>query len=318
MALALGVYTVFASTDSNYRTVDNLYAMIEGMALLGLVAMGLAVTMIAGELDFSVGSVAAVSGILAIRFADYGLVPALLVATVPAVIFGATQGFLIARLRINSLVFTIGTMIAVRGLAYIVSNEKSWTLPLAQLDLSDLVVLRIGIFSPFSLTTIGVFLVLAVVLGALRQGREIYAVGGGRSESVGAGISTTRPLILAFALSAGLSALAGALSSLKSGSATPYGFEGIMLAAVTAALIGGVSLYGGRGSVFGIALGVVTLRLLISGMSSRGAPYYLETFATGILLIVFLAFEWLTGTESGRRALAQARLLLRRARAAPA
>ena len=104
-----------------------------------------------------------------------------------------------------------------------------------------------------------------------------------------------RPLVLAFALSGAMAALTGALTSIKSGSAGPAAFETLLLPAATAALIGGVSLLGGRGSVFGIAIGALTLRFINSGLSLGGAPFYILTLATGIVLIVAVVLELLIG-----------------------
>lgn len=290
-ALALCVYAVFAASDPSYRSVDNFYPILEGFALVGLVALGLSVTMIAGELDLSVGSVAAVAGIVAVKLSSWGLLPCIAATVAGAAAFGALQGFVIARLRINSLVFTIGMLIALRGLAFVISDEASVLMNLEDLGISDAITRRLWIFSPFSITTIGVFLVVGCFLAVTRYGREIYAVGGGRSEARAAGVSMVRPIVVAFAVSAALGALAGALASLKSGAAQPGGYESVLLAGVTAALVGGISLYGGRGDVIGVVVGVLTLRFLISGISSRGAPFYVESLATGGLLLAVLIVE---------------------------
>jgi ribose transport system permease protein len=289
--LMLAVYAVFAATDANYRTVDNFFPVFEGFALVGLVALGLSVTMIAGELDLSVGSVAAVAGIIAVKQSGHGLLPCVAIAVAAAAAFGAAQGFTIARLRINSLVFTIGTLIALNGLSYVISNEESVLVDLDKLAISDSITKRIWIFSPFSLTTIAAFVVVGFFLTVTRYGREIFAIGGGRNEARAAGVSTVRPIVIAFTLSASLAGLAGALASLKSGAAQPGGYSTVLLAGVTAALVGGVSLYGGRGDVIGVAIGVLTLRFLISGISSRGAPFYVESLATGALLLSVLLIQ---------------------------
>lgn len=313
IALLLVVWAIFASTDDNYRTFDNLWAMLEGFALLGLIALGVGVTMIAGELDLSVGSLAAVAGIIAVELTSLGLVPAIVLTTLAALAFGAVQGFVIAKLRINSLVFTIGTLIALRGLAFVISDERAVLIDLADLGMSQDVTRRLWIFSPFSLVTIGAMIVVGLLLAFHRYGREIYAVGGARQEAVAAGASRIRPLVLAFALSGTCAGLAGALASVKSGSAPPFAFDAILLSAVTAALVGGVSLYGGRGTVFGIVVGALTLRFLIAGFSSRGAPTYIESVATGGLLLAVLVLEFLTESPQmrdwrERRSLARARL----------
>jgi ribose/xylose/arabinose/galactoside ABC-type transport system permease subunit len=289
--LAGGVYAYFAVTAPGYGTVANLYPLLLGFALTGLVALGLAVTMIAGELDLSVGSLAAVVGILTIYLSGLGLVPALVIAVAASAAFGAVQGGLIAKLRINSLVFTIGTLIALRGLAFVIAHEHSVLVNLDDLAISDSVIRKLWIFSPFSLVTIVAFVLVGVFMAFSRYGREIYAVGGGRNEALGAGISSFRPIVISFTLSAAFAGLAGGLASLQSAAAQPGGFDSLLLSGVTAALVGGISLYGGRGSFVSLAIGVLTLRFLVAGFAAEGKPFYWESLATGALLLAVLVVE---------------------------
>lgn len=293
------VWVSFAATTEQYRSFDNLYAMLEGFALLGLVALGVAVTMIAGELDLSVASVAAVAGIIAVETSQLGLVPCVAVATAAGLVFGAVQGWVIALTGINSLVFTIATLIGIRGVAHLLAPSPT-LLPFDRIDISDTIVERYWIFSPFSLTTIAAMVLVGAFLAYTTWGREIYATGGGRQESAGAGVSHTRAMVIAFAISAGCAALAGSLAALKSASAAPFAYEPLLLSAVTAALVGGISLYGGRGNIFSLAVGVLTLRFLISGFSARGAPTYIESLATGLLLLGVLVVEFSTESQQVR------------------
>jgi ribose/xylose/arabinose/galactoside ABC-type transport system permease subunit len=305
--LAGAVYAYFAIRVPGFGTVDNLYPLLLGFGFIGLVALGLAVTMIAGELDLSVGSVAAVAGILTIYLSGWGAAPTLAVAVAASAAFGAAQGFAIAKLKINSLVFTIGTLIALRGLAFVISHEHSVLVNLNDLGISDSIVRKIWIFSPFSLTTIVAFVLVGLFMAFTRWGREIYAVGGGRNEALGAGVSSFRPIVIAFTLSAGLAGLAGGLASLQSAAAQPGAFDSLLLSGVTAALVGGISLYGGRGTIVGVAIGVFTLRFLVAGISAQGKPFYWESLATGGLLLAVLVVELITG----------GRVRLRRNRARP-
>jgi ribose/xylose/arabinose/galactoside ABC-type transport system permease subunit len=309
------VWVSFAATTEQYRSFDNLYAMLEGFALLGLVALGVSVTMIAGELDLSVASVAAVAGIIAVELSGLGLVPCVVLAALCGVAFGAVQGWVIAWTGINSLVFTIATLIGIRGVAHVLAPSPT-LLPFDRIDISDAIVQRFWIFSPFSLTTIAMMVLVGFFLAYTAWGREIYAIGGGRHESAGAGVSQTRAMVIAFAISAGCAALAGSLAALKSASAAPFAYEPLLLSAVTAALVGGISLYGGRGHIFSLAIGVLTLRFLISGFSARGAPTYIESLATGLLLLGVLVVEF--STESPQVREWRERRALRRALTAPA
>lgn len=117
IALAVLVFLFFALTTGGYASSGNIYAILESCALVGIVAAGLGVTMLAGELDLSVGSIAACAGIVAVQMSGSGVVVAVAAATIAGVAFGVVQGALIARLNISSLVFTLGTFIALRGVA---------------------------------------------------------------------------------------------------------------------------------------------------------------------------------------------------------
>jgi ribose/xylose/arabinose/galactoside ABC-type transport system permease subunit len=192
-------------------------------------------------------------------------------------------------------VFTIGTLIALRGVAFVISHEHSVLVNLDDLSISDSVTRKLWVFSPFSLTTIAAFLVVGLFMAFARRGREIYAIGGGRNEALGAGVTTFVPIVLAFTISGALASLAGGLASLQSAAAQPGAFDSLLLGGVTAALVGGISLYGGRGTIVGIAIGVLTLRFLVTGIASRGAPFYVESLATGGLLLAVLVVELVTG-----------------------
>ena len=302
LALFAAVFMVFTGLYPRFASVNNIFTIFEGFAWLGLGALAVGITIIAGELDLSVGSVAAVSGIIAVSLVEgVGLVPAVLASTLAGLVFGAAQGYLVHRLKVHSLVLTLGSLIALRGLAFMISGEN--TVAMENLDIAFAVRTQLGIFSPFSLATILVFALVGFFLVYTRFGREIFAVGGGRNEAAAAGVPLVRPLVLTFALSGSIAALAGAMTSIKSGSAGPAAFETLLLPAATAALIGGVSLLGGKGSVAGIAVGALTLRCISSGLSLGGLPFYVLTLATGVVLIAVVVLELLVGRPEVRNRL---------------
>lgn len=304
LALFAAVFAVFAGLYPRFASINNIFTIFEGFAFLGLGALAVGVTIIAGELDLSVGSVAAVSGIIAVSLVeDIGLVPAVLASTLAGLVFGAAQGYLVHRLKVHSLVLTLGSLIALRGLAFMISGENTVAISMENLDISFAVRTQLGIFSPFSLVTILVFALVGFFLVYTRFGREIFAAGGGRSEAAAAGVPLVRPLVSTFALSGSIAALAGAMTSIKSGSAGPAAFETLLLPAATAALIGGVSLLGGKGSVAGIAVGALTLRCISSGLTLGGLPFYVLTLATGVVLIAVVVLELLVGGPEVRNRL---------------
>jgi ribose/xylose/arabinose/galactoside ABC-type transport system permease subunit len=293
-AFMIVVYVIFASLLPSYHTVRGIAALLDGAVLIGLVAVGVGVTMIAGEFDLSVGSLAAVIGVLAVNLIVDGVavLPAILIAVVVAGCVGAVQGLIIAATGINSLVFTIGTLIGLRGLALIISNENTVTVPIERLGEVDFISARIlGVLSPLSITMFAVFILVGLFLRYTIWGREIYAIGGGRLESRAAGVSLMRPLVIAFALSGTLAGLGGTLLSVRLGSATPLGFDTLLLSAATACLMGGIALDGGRGNVLGIFIGLMTLRFLVGGVAAYGAPYWLQSLAIGALLILVIVVQ---------------------------
>ena len=144
-ALMVAVYVVFAALLPSYHTVRGAAALLDGGVLIGLTALGIGITMIAGEFDLSVGSLAAVIGVLTVNLiiAGMSIVPAIAIAVAVACAFGALQGFVIAVTGINSLVFTIGTLIGLRGFALIISGENSVTIPIPRLGETDFLAQRV-------------------------------------------------------------------------------------------------------------------------------------------------------------------------------
>ncbi|MBI00874.1 MAG: ABC transporter permease [Chloroflexi bacterium] len=275
--------------------------MLEGFPLIGIVTLGLAVTIIAGELDLSVGSMAAFAATIAVLTTPVGLVGCVLIATSVGVVFGAVQGVLIARLQINSLVFTIGTLILLRGLTYIFSGHAP--IVISNIEITDILLDRYGIFSVRSIVAIVVFVIAGLFLTYTRWGREIFAIGGARNEAIAAGVPRVRPLAVSFAISAGCASLAGALAAMLGGSASPQNYEDLLLSAAAAALLGGISLYGGRGTVLNVALGVAVLSLVGAGLAARGSSASLVQLVTGGLLLAMIAIEFLAGRLTLQRSI---------------
>jgi ribose/xylose/arabinose/galactoside ABC-type transport system permease subunit len=298
VVVLVATWTIIASTTPTFSGEASVFSVLEGFPLLGLVALGLAITIIAGELDLSVGSVAALAGVVAVKTASTGLVGAVLIALALGVAIGAAQGLMIARLGINSLVLTVGTLILLRGVTYLASDNKPSQL--ADFTVSDPLLKRYGVFSLSSISALVVFAVLGLVLAYTRYGREIYAIGGAREEARAAGVPRLRPMVLTFALSGACAALAGALASLKGGSAAPQNYEDLLLAGAAAALVGGISLYGGRGTVLNVALGVAVLSAVAAGLAARGSDASVTQLVTGALLVTVVAIEFIASTL-GRR-----------------
>jgi ribose/xylose/arabinose/galactoside ABC-type transport system permease subunit len=298
VAVLIVTWVVISVLTPSFRGEASIYAVLQGFPLVGLAACGLAVTIIGGELDLSVGSMAALAAVVAVLTSSTGLIACLTIATGTGIILGAVQGTLIGRLRINSLVFTIGTLILFRGLTYLLSNNAP--IMIEDIEITDPLLARYGVFSLSSIIALAVFVLAGLFLTYTRWGREIFAIGGARNEAISAGVPRVRPLTLSFAISAGCASLAGALAAMRGGSAAPQNYEDLLLSGCAAALLGGISLYGGRGTVLNVALGVAVLSVVSTGLAARGSSASLVQLVTGALLSVVITIE-LLAKRLGRR-----------------
>lgn len=289
LLILLVVITAFSIVIRGFISINNLYSVMQVATPIGFAAVGVGVTMLAGEFDLSIGSMTVLGGVIAVSMAPLGAGVAIAAAVAVGIALGAMQGFFIALLRVSSLVVTIGTLILFRGFAYLLAGDASVTL--TSFEFGKWLNTRLLMFSPFSLLLI--ILVIAVwwTLNYSKIGHEIMAIGGGRREAVAGGVKPRRPITIAFAFSGGMAALGGALVSLSIGGATPTGFTETLLSAVAAAVIGGIALSGGKGSPWGILIGTLALGVISSGVSVLGAPVYISQLLTGGLLLIALLTE---------------------------
>jgi ribose transport system permease protein len=284
MVVALALVPVL--TQYTVRTA-NVYDIFQNFASYGLVALALGITMIAGEFDLSVSSVYLFGGMVAVLTGGGSPAVGIIAALGAAAIVGLVQGGLIARFRLNSMPVTLGGYLIVLGITYILGHSKSVMYSNYTVGLRlDSPILQI--FSIRSLISLGIFVVAALVLRYLRVGRDLRAIGGDRRAARVAGVPVDRLLVGVFVVAALGAALPGALLSYSLATASPtnIGFD-VLTFSATAALIGGVSLSGGKGGAVGIAAGVLSLSVLEEILSILGSPDYVSSLITGGLLILF-------------------------------
>jgi ribose transport system permease protein len=253
--------------------VASIFPVLDGFSLLGLVALGIGTTLLLGQLDLSAVGVVTLGGIVAVHLQGLGLFPALVVTSAIGAAYGMLQGYLIRRLAIDSVVFTVSVSILLGGVARVVA-------PVTELvhdpTMGDPLLTRYGVFSVGSILAFAIFVAVGIFLNYTRVGREMYAVGGNLADARSAGVGVTRTFLVAFGISGGSAALAGAIAAYQGGSANSTSYTELLLTAVSAAVIGGISLRGGRGGVANIALGVGILGCISAGIAARGEPDYVN------------------------------------------
>jgi len=292
-AALLLVVVAFAGTPlttGHPMTTFDVYNALQGFAQIGLLALAIGLTMMAGEFDLSVVGTYAVGGMIAVQAGQSSAVLGLLAAVAAGAAIGAVQGGLIAWLRIPSVPVTLAAYIALLGLAYVISGGLSVTFKNQHATLwVDQTVA--GIFSPRSLVTLGAFVLAAVVLGGTRLGPELRAIGGDRRASRVAGVRVDRALVLLFTTSGTLAALGGALLNFSFASANPDPGLRPLLIATVAALLGGVSLAGGRGTAAGLLAGALAVALLAQIVAVAYLPDYSTQLFYAALLAVIVAID---------------------------
>ncbi len=289
--LAVCVYAYFAFTNELFPTHRTTFAILERFAVLGLVGLALTLCIIAGEIDLSIGSNAALAAVIVVRFTDsLGAETALLIAVSIATLIGVIQGYFIAYLRIRAIVLTVGTLMLLRGVALFAAEEK--TVMLTDFRIPDFITTKMfGYFSPASIIVIIMFLLVGLFMSFTRYGREIYAIGGARKEALAAGIDLKRPMIIVFAISGFCAGLGGCIIGLRSGTAQALGLQYLLLAGTVAAFIGGASILGGRGGVIGAAIGTLTVNFLNTGLVFNVTPAFMVQLYLGALLMIVIMFQ---------------------------
>jgi ribose transport system permease protein len=288
VALALVVVAFVCTplrTGTPLATFD-VYNALQGFAQIGLLALAIGLTMVAGEFDLSVVGTYALGGMVAVQAGQSSPVLGVLAAVGCGIGIGLVQGALIAWLRIPSMPVTLATYIALLGLTYAMSGglSASFTNFDATLWVDQTIA---GVFSPRSIITLSAFLLAAVLLAFTRLGAELRAIGGDRRASRVAGVRVERTLVGLFTVSGALAALGGALLAYSFASANPDPGLRPLLIAVVAALLGGVSLAGGRGTPLGLLAGALCVALLAQVVAVSYLPdYWIQLFYAALLMII--------------------------------
>jgi ribose transport system permease protein len=286
--VALVVIASAASSDI-FLTQLNISNLLGQLLVLGLAAVGETVAVLAGSIDLSVGSMAKLTALLTPGLVDGN--PGLVVPVVAGMLgvgglVGLVNGFLVTRLRVHPFVVTLGTFSILRGLAFGYSTEPTGEIPTG---IVNSMYLGIGpLPGPFI-----AFVVITALMGFVLQktvfGKRIYAVGGDRDIARMAGINTDRVMVAVMVLSATFASLAGVAQGLRTGVGSPTAAEGLELSAITAVVIGGSSLFGGRGRLVGTVGGVFLLALVDNALNLTGVSSFYQDLVRGLVIVIAVA-----------------------------
>ncbi|TNC29583.1 substrate-binding domain-containing protein [Amycolatopsis alkalitolerans] len=290
------VIAYFSYRSYRFSTLDNWLTIALAAAPFALIALGQTLVILTGGIDLSVGSVIAVSAMTSaatIKAHPDQLVLAVLVALASGLLAGAVNGFLVARVNVPPFIATLGMLTAGSGLAYVIGDGAPINgLPPSFGKIANSTLF--GIQAPVLVMIAGVA-VFAVVMSRTSYGMRIYAVGGNRTAAELAGVKSRRVLFSVYVISGLLAGMSGVLLASRVISGPPNLGSGYELDAIAAVVIGGASLMGGRGSIWGTILGLFLIQTLNNGLDILTVPAYWQQVIKGVLIAAAVAVDvWAT------------------------
>ena len=296
LGLALVVFVGLSLASPFFLLSNNLLNLLDQSVVTGITAVGMTFVILTGGIDLSVGSVLGLTSVLmGMTMPHYGIPAGIAVAVVAGGAIGLFSGVLVARFGLASFVVTLGVMAIGRSLAYICSGATSISdIPPAINDLVYTPVLGV----PSNVATLLVMYVLAgLYLSFTKGGRTIYAIGSNREAARAAGLNVLAYSVLPYVVSGALAAAAGVLLSAQVMSIDPLAGTALELDAIAAVVIGGASLYGGRGSIIGTLIGVMIMVMIRNGLNLLGVNPFWQGSAIGTIIIAAVLAERLVSTR---------------------
>ena len=279
----LVVYLSFAT--SKFLTVSNIVNVFRQVSNQGIIAVGMTMILIMGQIDLSVGALVAFAAVLNAIFLKWGLsIPMSILATLGVTcLWGVLNGYVTARFRLHAFLVTMATMTLIRGVTYTLTGGY----PVCGLP-QDFFIYGSGQlgFIPYPvLYMIAIFLIGAFVMSSTTFGRSIYALGGNEDAARLSGINVERVKIGVFVVSAAVSGISGLVLSSRLMAGSPEIGIGWELDIVAAVIIGGTNIVGGEGKLSGTLLGVLFIGVLSNGMILLDITPYMQQVVRGLVIL---------------------------------
>jgi len=288
--------TIVSIIQPKFLLWNNMRAIMIGLSTDGLLAIGMAVVLVLGGIDLSVGSVSALACVITggLFLGGVNIWVAALIAIIAGVGIGLFNGFMIAKVGLPPFIVTLGMMSLARGTAYIFTEGS----PLSMGGLPSAFKF-IGTGSIIGIPTLFViFIIFAVVADFMMKKsntfRNVFYVGSNENAAKLSAINVAKVKVWVYVLSAVLASIAGIMSLARFNVATPTLGTSAELRAITAAVIGGTSMTGGVGSIFGAVLGVILLNVLNSSLVMLNVSVYWQDFVNGAILIIAVTIDYLS------------------------
>lgn len=283
--ILLVAVVVLSIVSDSFLTFTNLMNVLRQVSINGILAVGMTLVILTGGIDLSIGSLMAVSAVIAasiVSDSPGATVLALIAGMLAASVLGGVSGTMSAKLRVAPFVATLAMMTIGRGIALLYTNGR----PII-VDSPSFKYLGQGYVGPIPVPVLiftAVAAIVAVLLYRTKFGRYVFAVGGNESASRVSGIRVDRIKIGVYAINGFLSGLAGILLASRISSGQPNSGIGYELDAIAAVVIGGTSLFGGRGSLLGTIVGVLIIGVINNGLNLLDVSSYWQQIIKGVII----------------------------------
>jgi fructose transport system permease protein len=285
----------FSFQHENFLTLNNFSLILQQVMVVGTIAIGQTLIILTAGIDLSCGMVMALGSIVMTKFAaDYGLSApvAILCGIAVTAVFGLLNGLLVTRVKLPPFIVTLGTLNIAFAVTQLYSHAQTITnIPEGMNLLGDTFELGDANVAYGVLLMLGLYVATWIWLRDTAQGRHIYAVGNSPEATRLAGISTEKVLLGVYVLAGVFYGIASALTVARTGAGDPNGGQTDNLDAITAVVLGGTSLFGGRGIILGTLVGAMIVGVFRNGLTLMGVPSVYQVLVTGILVILAVATD---------------------------
>jgi ribose transport system permease protein len=306
LVVIVALFVVMSFASPFFLSPQNLESMFLGLSVEGIICIGMVILLVSGGLDLSVGSNLAFTGVV-VGLALTNGVPvflSIIIALIAAFLCGFLNGILVARMNLNPFITTLGMQMFLKGAMLLAANGKSILgLPVGfnQIGQGRLA----GVQYPvFILILLVIF--FEIVLRRSRILRTSYYVGGNENAARLSGIKVNRVKIAIYSLTGIMAGIAGIIITARFGSSSVTVGPGVELRVLAACIIGGASLNGGEGSILGAFLGAFFMQLLSTSLNLLDVNVYVQTLATGAILILAIMIDQLNEKRKASRSIANA------------
>ncbi|WP_246312085.1 ABC transporter permease [Pseudaquabacterium terrae] len=294
----LAACVFFATQSDRFLTGANLSLVLQQVMVVGVIAIGQTLIILTAGIDLSCGMVMALGGIVMSKFAtELGLPPALAIACGIAVttLFGLINGLLVTRIKLPPFIVTLGTLNIAFAITQLYSNSQTVTeLPPALTALGNTFTFAGTEVAWGALLMLALFGLAWFVLRETAAGRHVYAVGNNAEATRLVGIPTQRVLLGVYVIAGLFYGIASLLSVARTGVGDPNAGQTENLDAITAVVLGGTSLFGGRGVVLGTLVGALIVGVFRNGLTLMGVSSIYQVLVTGVLVILAVAADQLS------------------------